>query len=126
MSRYVCANTPKQAEIHERYEKIAKSKVLAFPLMVLAQIVSGTSFAIFGGGRNDAIVAVFASAAMALTGYWIGKQEKNPMIYNLVLAFVTEMVILLAEKWNCNSFGSYYDRDCHGADQYPWRDQWTA
>ena len=99
LSRYVCANTPKQAEIHERYEKIAKSKVLAFPLMVLAQIVSGTSFAIFfGGGRNDAIVAVFASAAMALTGYWIGKQEKNPMIYNLVLAFVTEMVILLAEK----------------------------
>ena len=80
LSRYVCANTPKQAEIHERYEKIAKSKVLAFPLMVLAQIVSGTS------------------AAMALTGYWIGKQEKNPMIYNLVLAFVTEMVILLAEK----------------------------
>ena len=80
-------------------KKIAKSKVLAFPLMVLAQIVSGTSFAIFfGGGRNDAIVAVFASAAMALTGYWIGKQEKNPMIYNLVLAFVTEMVILLAEK----------------------------
>ena len=78
LSRYVCANTPKQAEIHERYEKIAKSKVLAFPLMVLAQIVSGTSFAIFfGGGRNDAIVAVFASAAMAL---------------------VTEMVILLAEK----------------------------
>ena len=31
LSRYVCANTPKQAEIHERYEKIAKSKVLAFP-----------------------------------------------------------------------------------------------
>ena len=79
LSRYVCANTPKQAEIQERYEKIAKSKVLAFPLMMLAQIVSGTSFAIFfGGGRNDAIVAVFASAAMALTGYWIGKQEKNP------------------------------------------------
>ena len=103
LSRYVCANTPKQAEIHERYEKIAKSKVLAFPLMVLAQIVSGTSFAIFfGGGRNDAIVAVFASAAMALTGYWIGKQEKNPMIYNLVLAFVTEMVILLAEKMGIN------------------------
>ena len=24
LSRYVCANTPKQAEIHERYEKIAK------------------------------------------------------------------------------------------------------
>lgn len=100
LSRYVCANTPKQAEIQERYEKIAKSKVLAFPLMMLAQIVSGTFICNFfsGGGRNDAIVAVFASAAMALTGYWIGKQEKNPMIYNLVLAFVTEMVILLAEK----------------------------
>ena len=27
LSRYVCANTPKQAEIQERYEKIAKSKV---------------------------------------------------------------------------------------------------
>ena len=108
LSRYVCANTPKQAEIHERYEKIAKSKVLAFPLMVLAQIVSGTSFAIFfGGGRNDAIVAVFASAAMALTGYWIGKQEKNPMIYNLVLAFVTEMVILLAEKMGMNEAQLY-------------------
>lgn len=42
LSRYVCANTPKQVEIQERYEKIAKSKVLAFPLMMLAQIVSGT------------------------------------------------------------------------------------
>ena len=96
--------------------------------MVLAQIVSGTSFAIFfGGGRNDAIVAVFASAAMALTGYWIGKREKNPMIYNLVLAFVTEMVILFSRKnGSCNSFGSYHDRDCHGDDQHPWRDQWTA
>ncbi len=79
------------------------------------------------GGRNDAIVAVFASAAMALTGYWIGKQEKNPMIYNLVLPFVTEMVHTFSRKnGNCNSSGSYYDRDCHGADQYPWRDQWTA
>lgn len=99
LSRYVCANTPDEKEFHKRYVEIAARKRLAFPWMMLAQIVSGTSFAIFfGGGINDAVVAVFASAAMALAGYWLGKQEKNPMLYNLVLAFVTEVVILSAEK----------------------------
>ena len=60
LSRYVCANTPKQAEIQERYEKIAKSKVLAFPLMMLAQIVSGTSFAIFFNSRVCIVISFSA------------------------------------------------------------------
>ena len=99
LSRFVCANTPDETELHKRFTEIAARKRLPFPWMMLAQIVSGTSFAIFfGGGRNDAVVAVFASAAMAFAGYWLGKQEKNPMLYNLALAFVTEIVILSAEK----------------------------
>ena len=47
LSRYVCANTPKQAEIHERYEKIANE----VPLTICASTISGNAstllFAIF-------------------------------------------------------------------------------
>ncbi len=99
LSRYICSHTPDVSEVHERCEEIMSRKPLDFCWMLLAQIVSGTSFAIFfGSGAVDAVVAALASAAMALAGYWVGKQEKNPMLYNLVLAFVTEVVIISAEK----------------------------
>lgn len=51
----------------------------------------------FGGGRNDAIVAVLLRLQWHLpdTG---SENRKESDDHNLVLAFVTEMVILLAEK----------------------------
>ena len=46
LSRFVCANTPDEIELHKRFTEIAARKPLPFPWMMLAQIVSGTSFAI--------------------------------------------------------------------------------
>ena len=43
LSRYVCANTPKQAEIHERYEKLADTDDVLFP---------GTADCLRAGGRH--------------------------------------------------------------------------
>ena len=56
---------------------------------------------------NDAIVAVFASLQWHLPDTGL-ENRKESMIYNLVLAFVTEMVILLAEKWEFYSFPDQY------------------
>ena len=57
--------------------------------------MGGTGFAVFFGcGLLDGIVAVLVSALIVFVGNWLGKRESNLLIYNLILAFVAEVVII--------------------------------
>ena len=51
----------------------------------------------------DAIVAVIASLIIVVAGNWLCKREKNLMIYNLILAFLSEAFIILAVRLGIGS-----------------------
>ena len=65
----------------------------------IAQITGGTAFTVFfGGDMQDAVVAFIVCLMIVLAGRWLGKREGNPMIYNLILAFLSEVVIISAAR----------------------------
>ena len=93
LARYVCAHTPDARELHRRYLEVRKQQ----PLWVtyLAGVMGGTGFAVFFGcGLTDAVVAVLVSLMIVFVGDWLGKREDNLLIYNLILAFLSETVII--------------------------------
>lgn len=47
---------------------------------------------------QDAVVALIVCLMIVLAGRWLGKREGNPMIYNLILAFLSEVVIISAAR----------------------------
>lgn len=95
LARYVCANTPDAEELHEKYLEVMSRKEPSKLVTYLAGIMGGTGFAVFFGcGLLDGIVAVLVSALIVFVGNWLGKRESNLLIYNLILAFVAEVVII--------------------------------
>ncbi len=74
----------------------------------LAQITGGTAFAVFFGcDLQDAVVALIVCLMIVLVGRWLSRREGNPMIYNLILAFLSEVVIIRAAR---SGLGHHPDR----------------
>ena len=74
----------------------------------LAQITGGTAFAVFFGcDLQDAVVALIVCLMIVLVGRWLSRREGNPMIYNLILAFLSEVVIVTAVR---SGLGHHPDR----------------
>ena len=95
LARYVCAHTPDADELHRRYVEVMNRKEQPLWLTYLAGIMGGTGFAVFFGcGMTDAFVAVLVSFMIVFVGNWLGKREDNLLIYNLILAFLSETVII--------------------------------
>ncbi|MDD5823538.1 MAG: threonine/serine exporter family protein [Firmicutes bacterium] len=95
LSRYICENTPDADEINKKLEEIMSRKWHKTPVKYLAGIMGGTGFAVmFGAGFADAIAAIVASIVIVAIGGVIGKREHNVLVYNAVLAFFAESVIL--------------------------------
>lgn len=96
LSRYVCANTPDAEELHERYMEVMNRPAQHPALQYVAAVMGGTGFAVFFGcGFMDAIVATVVSLMIVIVGGWLGKREKNIFVYNLILAFLSEVIIML-------------------------------
>ena len=73
-----------------------------------AGVMGGAGFAVFFGCNfADAIVAVVVSLMIVVVGGWLGKRENNVLIYNLILAFLSELIILAAVRLG---IGSHSDR----------------
>ena len=95
LARYVCKNTPDAEEMHEKYLEVMNREEQRPIVTYLAGIMGGTGFAVFFGcGITDGIVAVLVSAMIVFVGNWLGKRESNLMIYNLILAFLAETIII--------------------------------
>ena len=94
-ARYVCAHTPDARELHRRYLEVMARKQQPLWVTYLAGVMGGTGFAVFFGcGLTDAVVAVLVSLMIVFVGDWLGKREDNLLIYNLILAFLSETVII--------------------------------
>ena len=95
LARYVCAHTPDADELHRRYLEVMARKQQPLWVTYLAGVMGGTGFAVFFGcGLTDAVVAVLVSLMIVSVGDWLGKREDNLLIYNLILAFLSETVII--------------------------------
>lgn len=96
LSRYVCSHHPNDHELQRRYEKIMKRPEQSEFITGIAEIVGGTGFTVFfGGDLQDMAVAFFVSLMLVLTGKWLSRREGNLMIYNLILAFLSELMIVV-------------------------------
>ena len=99
LSRYVCAYNPDDKELVRRYKKVIARPDQSELITGIAQITGGTAFTVFfGGDMQDAVVALIVCLMIVLAGRWLGKREGNPMIYNLILAFLSEVVIISAAR----------------------------
>lgn len=100
LSRYVCQNKPDAEELREKYLEVMRRKKQHPAVKYFAGIMGGTGFAVFFGcDLMDAIVAVIVSLMIVVVGDWLGKRESNLLIYNLILAFLSEVIIIVMSRF---------------------------
>lgn len=108
LCRYICQNKPDAPEIQEKFREVLNRKQQPLWLSYLSSVVAGTSFAVFFGcDFVDAIVAAITSFVMVAAGKWLGKRENNLMVYNMILAFLAEVLLLLLNRFG---IGAHPDR----------------
>ncbi|MBQ0040437.1 MAG: threonine/serine exporter family protein [Clostridiales bacterium] len=100
LCRYVCANTPDADELAAKFHEVMSRKPQPTWMYYVAMLVGGTAFAVFFGGHwLDAIIAAVASLAIAGAGSILSKREHNLLVYNTLLAFLAEIIILCCYKF---------------------------
>ncbi len=108
LCRYVCENTPDETEIREKYLEVKGRPPQRKMTRYFAAVMGGTGFAVFFGSHfEDAIVAVIVSLMIVVVGKWLSKREGNLFIYNTILSFLSEMLIVLATR---NGLGDHPER----------------
>lgn len=104
LCRYVCQNTPDAKELHEKYLEVMGRKKQHPAVKYFAGIMGGTGFAVFFGcDFMDSVVAVIVSLMIVVVGEWLGKREDNLLVYNLILACLSEVIILLMTGFGIGS-----------------------
>lgn len=95
LSRYVCAARPNRETLDAKLREVLNRKQQPLWITVMAGIMGGAGFGVFFDCTvSDTIIAIIASAIVVLLGVKLGKVESNPMIYNAILAFITETFIV--------------------------------
>lgn len=108
LSRYVCQNKPDADELHKKYLEVMNRPKQHPAAKYFAGIMGGTGFAVFFGCNfMDAIVAVIVSLMIVIVGEWLSKREDNLLIYNSILAFLSEVIIIVMVRLG---IGSHPDR----------------
>ena len=113
LCRYISSNAPDEKEIQAKYQEVINRPTQAYFVRVLAGIAGGAGFAVFFGSKlDDTIVAIIVSAMIVLLGDWLAKYEKNLFLFNSVLAFLSEVIIVGSSKFfdfgtrpNCTMIG---------------------
>ena len=108
LCRYVCQKTPDAEELRMKFQEVLDRKKQHPAIKYLAGVMGGTGFAVFFGSNfMDAVVAVIVSLMIVIVGSWLSKRENNLLVYNAVLAFLSEVIILLAVD---HGIGEHPDR----------------
>lgn len=108
LSRYVCANKPDEKTFREKYLEVMEREGQHPAVKYIAGIMGGTGFAVFFGCNfSDALVAVIVSLMIVVVGDWLGKRESNLLVYNMILSFLSEVIILTAVRFG---IGNHPDR----------------
>ena len=97
LARSVAEGMVTPENLKQRYEQIKSRDIQKAYVRYLAGILGGTGFAVFFNCNFwDAVVAGVASFLVAFLGRKLSQFEKNPLVYNFVLSFISETLIVLA------------------------------
>lgn len=97
LSRRICAETPSAEEF-----EIQLQEILAIPPQkrwkkyLAAMIGAGCFAGFFNGDVLDAFVACVVAVVMTALGERLADKEPNPLIYNAILSFCAEILIIFA------------------------------
>ena len=107
LCRYVCSHTPDEEELQKKYQEV-KIRPQHPEAKYFAGVMGGTGFAVFFGCNfKDAIVAVIVSLMIVVVGKWLEKREGNLFVYNTILSFLSEVIIVLSVR---NGFADHPER----------------
>ena len=108
LSRYVCQNKPDEKKLREKYLEVMNREEQHPAVKYFAGVRGGTGFAVFFGcGFMDAIVAVIVSLMIVVVGEWLSKRESNLMVYNMILSFLSEVIIILLVRLGIGSHAEW-------------------
>ena len=108
LSRYVCQNKPDEKKLREKYLEVMNREEQHPAVKYFAGVMGGTGFAVFFGcGFMDAIVAVIVSLMIVVVGEWLSKRESNLMVYNMILSFLSEVIIILLVRLGIGSHADW-------------------
>lgn len=108
LCRYVCSHTPDEEELQKKYQEVKSRPPQHSAAKYFAGIMGGTGFAVFFGCNfKDAIVAVIVSLMIVVVGKWLEKREGNLFVYNTILSFLSEVIIVLSVR---NGFADHPER----------------
>lgn len=108
LCRYVCSHTPDEEELQKKYQEVKNRPPQHPAAKYFAGIMGGTGFAVFFGCNfKDAIVAVIVSLMIVVVGKWLEKREGNLFVYNTILSFLSEVIIVLSVR---NGFANHPER----------------
>ena len=104
LSRYVCQNKPDEQTLREKYEEVMNRQSQKPYTKYFAAVMGGTGFAVFFGCNfADAVVAVIVSLMIVIVGGWLSRREENLLAYNMILSFLSEVIIILAVRMGLGS-----------------------
>lgn len=108
LCRYVCSHTPDEEELQKKCQEVKNRPPQHPAAKYFAGIMGGTGFAVFFGCNfKDAIVAVIVSLMIVVVGKWLEKREGNLFVYNTILSFLSEVIIVLSVR---NGFADHPER----------------
>lgn len=108
LSRYVCQNQSDERKMREKYLEVMNRKGQHWTLQYIAGVVSGTGFSVFFGcDFMDSVLAALVSAMIVFVGNWLGKREGNLLVYNMILSFLSEVIIIVMVRLG---FGNHPER----------------
>lgn len=99
LCREICQTTPDEKELNRKYQEVLNREEQHPAARYFAGIMGGTGFAVFFGSNFiDAVVALVVSLMIVIVGKWLSERENNLMVYNTILAFLSEVIILAAVR----------------------------
>lgn len=108
LCRYICSHTPDEEELQKKYQEVKNRPPQHPAAKYFAGIMGGTGFAVFFGCNfKDAIVAAIVSLMIVVVGKWLEKREGNLFVYNTILSFLSEVIIVLSVR---NGFADHPER----------------
>ena len=108
LCRYVCSHTPDEEELQKKYQEVKNRPPQHPEAKYFAGVMGGTGFAVFFGCNfKDAIVAVIVSLMIVVVGKWLEKREGNLFVYNTILSFLSEVIIVFSVR---NGFADHPER----------------
>ena len=106
LSRKVCVDTPDADELRRRLDEVMNRPRQPKWMHYVAGVMGGAGFAVFFNcDFLDTIVAVLASLIIVALGDFLEGREKNPLVFNAMIAFAVEIFILTCVRLG---FGHHY------------------